>query len=320
MNDQTEFKNKPTVSGITLTGFSVTKHYKIWFAISGTLVITSIVLLSTWKLVPGIDFRGGTLSELEFVNPVDTGQIKNELTLGKFGNVTVQPLTDRRIIIKTAPIDEAQLENFRKTLQEKFGAYTEARFESIGPSIGRELAKKAYWQILLVLLGIVLYVTYAFRKIGKQMKQGLISSWVLGAAALAALFHDLIIPAGFFAILGKFHGVEIDSLFITALLTILGFSVHDTIVVFDRIREYMHKYPYKSIQTIIDYSVVSTMARSINTSSTLVFVLVAMFLFGGETISNFVLALLVGVIAGTYSSVFIASPIVYLWCKRKARV
>ena len=123
---------------------------------------------------------------------------------------------------------------------------------------------------------------------------------------------------GFFAVLGKFRGVEVDSLFITALLTILGFSIHDTIVVFDRIREYLQKYPYKSVQTIIDYSVVSTMARSINTSSTLIFVLVAMFLFGGATISNFVLTLLVGVIVGTYSSIFIASPLIYLWWKRKS--
>ena len=298
--------------------FSVTKHYKIWFAISGSLIIISIVMLSIWELVPGIDFRGGTLSELEFVAPVDTVQIGSELALGGFGNVTVQPLTDRQVIIKTASIDEVQLETFRKILQGKFGEYTEARFDSIGPSIGRELVKKAYWQILLVLSGIILYVTYAFRKIGKQIKNGRISGWLLGVAALIALLHDLIIPTGFFAVLGRFRGVEVDSLFITALLTILGFSIHDTIVVFDRIREYLQKYPYKSVQTIIDYSVVSTMARSINTSSTLIFVLVAMFLFGGATISNFVLTLLVGVIVGTYSSIFIASPLIYLWWKRKS--
>ena len=298
--------------------FSVTKHYKICFAISGSLIIISIVMLSIWGLVPGVDFRGGTLSELEFVAPVDTVQIGSELALGGFGNVTVQPLTDRQVIIKTASIDEVQLETFRKILQGKFGEYTEARFDSIGPSIGRELVKKAYWQILLVLSGIILYVTYAFRKIGKQIKNGRISGWLLGVAALIALLHDLIIPTGFFAVLGRFRGVEVDSLFITALLTILGFSIHDTIVVFDRIREYLQKYPYKSVQTIIDYSVVSTMARSINTSSTLIFVLVAMFLFGGATISNFVLALLVGVIVGTYSSVFIASPLIYLWWKRKS--
>jgi len=298
--------------------FSVTKHYKICFAISGSLIIISIVMLSIWELVPGIDFRGGTLSELEFVAPVDTVQIGSELALGGFGNVTVQPLTDRQVIIKTASIDEVQLETFRKILQGKFGEYTEARFDSIGPSIGRELVKKAYWQILLVLSGIILYVTYAFRKIGKQIKNGRISGWLLGVAALIALLHDLIIPTGFFAVLGRFRGVEVDSLFITALLTILGFSIHDTIVVFDRIREYLQKYPYKSVQTIIDYSVVSTMARSINTSSTLIFVLVAMFLFGGATISNFVLTLLVGVIVGTYSSIFIASPLIYLWWKRKS--
>ena len=298
--------------------FSVTKHYKICFAISGSLIIISIVMLSIWELVTGIDFRGGTLSELEFVAPVDTVQIGSELALGGFGNVTVQPLTDRQVIIKTASIDEVQLETFRKILQGKFGEYTEARFDSIGPSIGRELVKKAYWQILLVLSGIILYVTYAFRKIGKQIKNGRISGWLLGVAALIALLHDLIIPTGFFAVLGRFRGVEVDSLFITALLTILGFSIHDTIVVFDRIREYLQKYPYKSVQTIIDYSVVSTMARSINTSSTLIFVLVAMFLFGGATISNFVLTLLVGVIVGTYSSIFIASPLIYLWWKRKS--
>ena len=296
--------------------FSVTKHYKIWFALSGALMIVSVVLIFVWKLVPGIDFRGGTLSELEFTNEIDPSNVRAELTTVGYSDVVVQALEAKKIIIKTAHVPEDALEKFRNTLKERFGEYKEIRFDSIGPSIGRELVRKAYWQILLVLLGIVLYVTYAFRKIGKQTKMGQISAWLLGIATVIALFHDLIITTGFFAVLGKYRGTEVDTLFITALLTILGFSVHDTIVVFDRVREYMQKYPYKSLQTIIDYSVISTMARSINTSSTLIFILVAMFLFGGETISNFVLALLVGVTVGTYSSIFIANPILYLWGRR----
>lgn len=301
--------------------FSVTKYYKIWFVTSVILPLFALVLLFVWGLEPGIDFRGGNLSEVEFNKSENVQDIRQALLNKGFRDVVVQPVTDQKFIIKTEALDEAALGNFKKTLIDKFGQYKEDRFESIGPTISKELVSKSYWQIILVCLGILLYISYAFRRISKDSKKGEISSWKLGLAAIIALIHDLLITVGVFVILGKYRGVEIDSLFVTALLTILGFSVHDTIVVFDRIRENLRKYPYKSLQTIIDHSINSTLARSINTSSTLIFVLVAMLLFGGQTIFNFVLALLVGVTTGTYSSIFIASPLLYLWQKeRQSRI
>lgn len=297
--------------------FSVTKHYKIWFGLSGALMIASIVLMAVWGLRAGIDFRGGTLAQLRFPQAVTPSDVREALLLGGLTDAIVQPVGGNEVIIKTETLDESGVEVFRKTLTGKFGTYEEVSFESIGPSIGRELLRKAYWQVILVTLGIVLYITYAFRKIGKQAKSAKLSPWRLGFAAVVALVHDLAITIGVFVLLGHYRGVEVDALFITALLTVLGFSIHDTIVVFDRIREYLAKYGYMPLSSIIDYSVVSTMARSINTSSTVVFVLTSMLLFGGETVFNFVLALLVGIVVGTYSSIFIASPLLNLWRSKK---
>lgn len=299
--------------------FSVIKHIKIWFIVSSLLVLGSAVLLFSWGLKPGVDFKGGSLSELEFENRVDTGAVRQELQSQGFRDVIIQPVNERRMLIKTEPLTREKLQDFKKIIGEKFGQTQELRFESIGPTISKELVRKAYWQIVLVCLGILFYVAYAFRKVKEVARKSGLSSWRLGAAAIVALIHDLAITIGVFVILGKYRGVEIDPLFVTALLTILGFSVHDTIVVFDRIRENLQIHSHKSLQTIIDYSVNSTLARSINTSSTLVFVLVAMLFFGGQTIFNFVLALLVGVIIGTYSSIFIASPLLYIWSKKEAK-
>lgn len=297
----------------------VIKYYKIWFLFSGVLVAASLVLLFTWGLRAGIDLAGGSLSELQFVSPIETAGVRQELLAQGFLEVIVQPVNEKTAIIKTEALSGESLENFRKILRDKFGEFEELRFESIGPALSSELVKKAYLQIFLVALGILVYITYAFRKTAKIAKKANPSSWKLGVAAIIALLHDILITIGLFVILGKFRGVEIDSLFITALLTILGFSVHDTIVVFDRIRENLEKHVYDSLEEIIDYSVNSTLARSINTSSTLIFVLIAMLLFGGQTIYYFVLALLVGVVVGTYSSIFIASPILYIWQKRLTR-
>ncbi|OGE83186.1 MAG: protein-export membrane protein SecF [Candidatus Doudnabacteria bacterium RIFCSPHIGHO2_01_FULL_49_9] len=295
--------------------FSVIKNAKIWFLISGLLVAASIVSVSIWGLRLGIDFHGGTLREIEFAAQRSASEIRDGLDAAGF-IAQVQEVGERSVIIKTEPLTTEEQTRLTSALREKFGDFQEHRFESIGPAIGRELLNRAYWQILLVSLGIVFYVSYSFRKINANAKHFKISPWKLGFATIIALLHDLTIPLGVFAILGHFRGVELDSLFVTALLTILGFSVHDTIVVFDRIRESTLKMPEKNLSEIIDLSVLSTMTRSINTSSTLVFIMFSSLLFGGNTIFYFVLALLIGVIAGTYSSIFIASPILYLWRKR----
>lgn len=300
--------------------FSIINHWKYYFFVSGLLIATSVVLFFVWGLKPGIDFRGGSLADLQFDRPVVALDISRELLSQGFADVVVQPVDETTVIIKTQPLADENLVHFKEALTQKFGEYKEISFESVGPTISRELVNRAYWQVILVTIGIVLYIAYAFRKISKDTKKGEISSWRLGIATLIALIHDLAITVGAFVVLGRFRGVEIDSLFVTALLTILGFSVHDTIVVFDRIREYLRKYPYKSLLAIIDHSIATTLARSINTSSTIIFVLVVMLLFGGHNIFNFVLALLVGVIVGTYSSIFIASPILHIWQKGKESI
>lgn len=188
----------------------------------------------------------------------------------------------------------------------------ERRFDSIGPSIGQELRNKAIVAIIVVLFGISIYISFAFRKTSRP-----ISSWKYGIATVVALFHDIAIPTGFFAFWGHFTGSEIDSNFIVALLVVMGFSVHDTIVVFDRIRENLKKRAAsENFEMVVNRSVNETLARSINTSLTVVLVLTALLLFGSHTIFNFVLILLVGVIVGTYSSIFIASPILVDWEKR----
>lgn len=315
MNSKTNDQDKSTQLENSLTGFSITKHYPIWFAISGVLIVTSVIFLSVWGLHLGIDFRGGTLRDIEFQKTTDTNEVRQGLTEGGF-TALVQPVNDRRLIVKTEPQSADEQVKLNTLLESHFGKFQELAFESIGPAIGRELVNRAYWQVILVTLGVVIYISYSFRKIGVNARHFKLSSWKLGLATIIALGHDLIIPLGVFAWLGHYRGVEIDSLFVTALLTILGFSVHDTIVVFDRIRETSQKFAGKPLSVIIDYSIWSTLGRSINTSSTFIFVLLATLLFGGTTVFYFVFALLVGVAAGTYSSIFIASPILYLWQKK----
>ena len=296
--------------------FSVTKTYKIWFSVSVVLILSSLVLFFTWGLAPGIEFRGGTLAEMEFENPVAATEIREELSKAGFPEAVVQSSSEKIVLIKTEPILADDQDAFKNTLTARFGAFKELRFESIGPAIGRELVTKAYLQIILVVLGIILYIGYSFIKFCSVAEEIKISSWKLGTAAIITLLHNLIITVGFFVVLGKFRGVDVDSLFVTALLTVLGFSVHDTIVLFARFRESITKYRFKPMDKIVDFSVNSTLARSINTGSALIFMMIAMLLFGGHSIFYFVLALLIGVIVGTYSSIFIASPILYLWQKR----
>lgn len=296
-----------------LTGFSVTKTYKIWFAVSGALVLASLVLFFVWGLAPGIEFRGGSLAELEFESPVEARSIQQELQSAGFADASAQSSSERIVLIKTGHLESAELDRFKQILAERFGNSRELRFESIGPAIGKELVRRAYLQIFLVVVCIILYIAYSFRKVSMSAQTAKISSWKLGLAAIVTLLHNLIITVGLFVVLGRLAGVDVDSLFVTALLTVLGFSVHDTIVVFDRFREALGKYKFKAMDSIIDFSVNSTLARSINTGSALIFMMIAMLFFGGAAIFYFVLALLVGVVVGTYSSIFIASPLIYLW-------
>lgn len=297
---------------------NIIKYYKVWYAVSLVLFIAAVVALSLHGLKFGIDFTGGTLTQISFSESVPTSdQLKSILNDSGFQDATVQTAGDKQFIIRTGPQEKEQHDALIRGLTDKFQGLKEDQYSSIGPVIGKELRDKAIYQLFLVSLGIVLYIAYAFRKVTRP-----VSSWRFGAAAIVALIHDLIIVIGTFALLGKFFDVEIDSLFVTALLTVLGFSVHDTIVVFDRIRENLRTHAGESLENIVNSSINQTLVRSINTSLTVIFVLTSLLLFGGESIRYFVMALLIGIVAGTYSSIFIASPILVSWhnwdLKRKA--
>ena len=208
--------------------------------------------------------------------------------------------------------DEATHQNIVKILaaeaEKNKIQFEERRFSSIGPTIGAELKQKSIKAIIIVLLGISLYIAWAFRKVSQP-----ISSWRYGVVTLIALFHDLIIPIGLFVYLGRFYGVEVGANFIVALLVILGFSVHDTIVVFDRIRENLKRYSQLSFMPLVSQSIRETIIRSLNTSLTVLLTLAALYVFGGESLKYFVLALMVGIFSGTYSSIFIAAPLLVTW-------
>lgn len=290
-------------------------YYKYLFALSGIILILGIVSLAVFSLKLGIDFKGGTVSEIEFQQTVDQDKIRSVLDADGIKNYQLQLTGENGIIIRTEALDKEQHDKINADIKAQVGDFTEKRFDSFGPIVGEELKKKAIYQLLLVSLGIVLYIAYAFRKVARP-----ITPWQFGLAAIIALIHDLLIVLGIFSLLGHFYNVEVDSLFVTAILTVLGFSVHDTIIVFDRIRENLKVYAGQSVEFIVNHSISQTLVRSLNTSLTVLFVLLAMLLFGGETIRYFVLALFIGIAAGTYSSIFVAAPILVLfqnWKNRK---
>lgn len=292
----------------------VVKHKNIFLIISAILVLASWLFLTIWGLKPAIDFTGGSMLEIKFEKEIPPAQsLKEILNSVGIDNFVLQPTGgSRTVILRFKEIDEARHQELLKSLDTQ-GKFTENKFSSIGPTIGRELRQKSWLALVITLAAIILYIAWAFRKVSKP-----IASWKYGVAAIVALVHDVSIPAGLFAFLGKWYGVEVDALFITALLTILGFSVHDTIVVFDRIRENLRKLKTSEpFDNTVGRSIRETMARSINTSLTVLMVLTAIFLLGGETIKSFSLTLLVGVFFGTYSSIFIASPLLVVWEKLK---
>lgn len=291
---------------------------KIWFSFSGVLFLASVAALLVWGLKLGIDFTGGSILELQFhaARPENVKITEALKPLG-YGDALIQPAGEKAVLIRTRTLDEpthqkvvTAIREAAKTDADKT-AFDEKSFESIGPTIGAELRQKAFGAIALVLIAIVLYVAFAFRKVSEP-----VASWKYGVSAVLALFHDVVIPVGIFAALGHFLGYEIDTLFVTAVLTVLGFSVHDTIVVFDRIRENLIKRTGKSFEETVNNSVNETITRSVNTSFTVLLVLLAVYFFGGESTRNFVLVLIIGVIFGTYSSIFIASPLLVEWYNR----
>lgn len=292
-------------------------YYKYLFAFSGLILVAGIVSLAVFGLKLGIDFKGGTVTEIEFNQTFDQDKVRSVLDAGEIKNYQLQLTGEKGLIIRTESLEKEQHDKISADIKAQVGEFTEKRFDSFGPTVGDDLKKKAIYQLLLVSLGIVIYIAYAFRKVNRPM-----TSWQFGISAIVSLLHDLLIVLGIFSLLGHFYNVEIDSLFVTAMLTVLGFSVHDTIIVFDRIRENLRVYAGQSTEFIVNHSISQTLVRSLNTSLTVLFVLLAMLLFGGESIRFFVLALFIGIAAGTYSSIFVAAPMLVLiqdWRNRKRK-
>lgn len=287
------------------------KYRKIYYIFSGVLLLSSLFFLLVFGLKPGIDFTGGSIIEVEFQESLPSNnEIEKKLADLNLGKITLQPTGERGMILRLKNIDETTHQEILK----KLGEVKDHRFEAIGPIIGKELTRKTKIAIILALFSIIAYIAFAFAKLSYPAK-----SWQYSIAALIALVHDIIIPLGVFAILGKFYNVEITISFIAALLTVLGYSINDTVVVFDRIRENLLKRKFLSFEETVNQSLNQTLARSVNTVLTVLFTLFAIYFFGGETLKYFSLALIIGIISGMYSSIFIASPLMVSWVKWKEK-
>jgi len=286
------------------------KHKWLFFLISALVIIPGLFSLIKWRLQPSIDFTGGTILELEFTQAVGDrlSVISETLNELKIDYSSIQTSGEKRILIKAKPITREDVSSIIGTLAEKVGEKpAELRFDTVGPTLGKELIKKTFFAILLGACFILLYVW-------KQFKQPM-----YGVCAVLAMFHDSLVLLGVFSLLGHFSGVEIDTLFVTAVLTILSFSVHDTVVVYDRIRESRKKFPGVTFVDLADKAVTETLPRSINNSMTIILMLLALYLLGGSTMKWFVFALLVGTVSGTYSSTFTAAPLLVVWEQFKMR-
>ncbi len=326
---------------------------KISFTVSSLLFAVSLVILFTVGLKPGIDFTGGSLLEVEYTAERPTNQeIQTELEKLDIGNVLVQPSDDKNMIIRMKFLSETEHQTVLSALramiaeesteedtavieENNLGVETidivgengisvgvstgdeeekprvlEERFETIGPTVSANLRSRSISAAIAVIVAIILYVGYAFRKVSKPVQ-----SWKYGLTAVIALFHDVTITMAIFAILGKVYGVEVDIPFVVALLTIMGYSVNDTIVVFDRVRETLVKRGSDKFAETVNIGVNQTLTRSLNTSITTLLVLLSLLIFGGDSVHYFALTLIIGIIIGTYSSIFLASPLLVVWSK-----
>lgn len=292
--------------------------YKILFAVSTLLTVVSIIFVIAFGFNLGVDFKGGSVMEFAFSTrpaPEQVSKVLSERNIAVLKDAVVTPSGTSDIIIKTGELNEQQHQDILTALNKAFpqNGLKENRFDSVGPVIGNELKNKSITAMIVVLLSISLYIALVFRKMA-----GTLSPWTMSIAALIALLHDLLLPMGVFVYLGHFHGVEISAVFVAAVLTILGYSISDTVVVFDRVRENMMRGGSREpFAEVVHRSIKETLVRSINTSLTTLLSLVAIYFFGGESVKYFALALIIGILAGSYSSIAIASPILVWWSQRK---
>jgi len=297
----------------------IVKHKKIFISLSIALVALSFLSLFIFGLNIGIDFKGGALTEVVYKTERPTQAILDKsLTALNFGSILLQPTGELGYIVKTRDLNDNEHSLLLKTLsQDSNNTLTEMSFNSIGPSVGQELTRKAILAIILISLAIICFIAFAFRKVSKP-----VSSWKYGFIAIISLLHDVAIPVGLFSVLSHYYGAELDTLFVVAVLTILGLSVSDTIVIFDRIRENLRNQTMTAkvnFGEIVGKSLEQSYVRSICTSLTVILVLLALFFFGPVSTKYFALMLTAGMFFGTYSSIFLASPLLVLVEERQKR-
>jgi len=290
----------------------ITKNFKYFLLLPAIITALSLAALFIWGLKPGIDLAGGSLLQVAYTDARPEQALVRDVvhTLG-IGEVLVQPTGENGYILRQRDLTEPEHVSLMAKLR-TLGAAQEVQFSSVGPSLGAELMRKAWIAIVLVVACIILFIAFAFRGVSKPVQ-----SWKYGVVAIVTLLHDIIVPVGLFALLGYTHGAEVGALFIVALLTILGISINDTIVIFDRIRENLRlneeRNRHEAFEGVVERSITQTISRSINTSLTVLIVLAALWILGPVATRDFALVLIVGMVAGTYSSIFLASPLLVAW-------
>lgn len=287
----------------------------LYFAISLLILIPGLFSLLRFGLRLSIDFTGGSLLEIQTPSLINQTVVHDTAKAKNLELSSIQTSENNTYLLRFKPITQADQTSYVELLGKNLNTKINVlRFESVGPTVGAELAKKALMAIAVASVCIIFYIAWSFRHIPYPY-----ASWKFGVSAVIALLHDVLVLLGMFSIFGHFYHAEVDTLFVTAVLTVIGFSVHDTIVVFDRVRENLPKLPRATFSQVVDFSLTETLNRSLNTSLTVVLTLTSLLLFGGETVRWFVVALLLGVVSGTYSSIFNAAPILVLWEEKKPK-
>jgi preprotein translocase subunit SecF len=292
--------------------FNIVARRYWYFALSLLIIVPGLVALALWGLPLSIDFTGGSILELQFnqtTAPVDAGVVREAYASRQIEDSIVQTSGTNIVVVRSKALAEADQAAIVAALEGQYGPATVLAAETVGPSVGAEVAQRAALAVGLAAIGILAYITYAFRRVDHALRYGV--------AAILAMLHDALVVVGAAAIFGRLFGWEVDALFLTALLTVVGFSVHDTIVVFDRIRENLLLHRRLDYEAVVNHSIIQTLDRSFNTQLTVMFTLLALALFGGDTIRHFVVTLLVGVLSGTYSSIFNAAPLLVVWQNRE---
>ena len=292
---------------IPMNTINFMKYKLIYLAISSLVIVPGIISLSLWGLRPAIDFTGGTLWEIKFSKQVDTRDLNKIFQEQNLEHMPIQISGENQFLTRLKPISEEEKNKTKGVLVKKLGSVDEIRFETVGPTLGKELLIKTLTGVILAAGAILSYVGWRFK------------NKMYGICAIIAMFHDSLVLLGIFSLLGHFANVEVDTLFVTAVLTILSFSVHDTVVVYDRIRESVKHNSKMNMEELANKAITETMTRSLNNSLTIIFMLTALVVLGGVTVKWFAVALLIGTISGTYSSPFVAVPLLVVADKLKRR-